>query len=37
MQTDSMFRIYSMTKVLTSFLAAKFYEEHARRRIGIDS
>ena len=37
MQTDSMFRIYSMTKVLTSFLAEKFYEEHAQRRIGIDS
>ena len=37
MQTDSMFRMYSMTKVLTSFLGARFYEERARRRIGIDS
>ena len=37
MQTDSMFRMYSMTKVLASFLAARFYEERARRRIGIDS
>ena len=27
MQTDSMFRMYSMTKVLTSFLALRFYEE----------
>ena len=27
MQTDSMFRRYSMTKVLTSFLALRLYEE----------
>jgi CubicO group peptidase (beta-lactamase class C family) len=27
MQTDSMFRMYSMTKVLTSFVALRLYEE----------
>ena len=27
MRTDAMFRMYSMTKVLTSFLALRFYEE----------
>jgi CubicO group peptidase (beta-lactamase class C family) len=27
MRTDAMFRMYSMTKVMTSFLALRFYEE----------
>lgn len=27
MQTDAMFRMYSMTKVLTSFIALRLYEE----------